>query len=216
MRVLIADDEPLVRGGIRLVLVAAPDIEVVAEAGDGDEAVRLVREARPDLVLMDIRMPGVDGIEATRRITTDPALEATRVLVLTTFADDEYIVAAVRAGSIGFLLKSMPPEELIAALRVAGRGDATLAPVLVQRLLADYAERRPVADPRLGRLTPRETDVLRLIARGLSNAEIGRALFLGEGTVRTHVAAILRKLGLRDRVQAAVTAYEWGLVRPGT
>ena len=135
--------------------------------------------------------------------------------MLTTFADDEYIVAAVRAGSIGFLLKSMPPEEPSPRSGWPAGGDATLAPVLAQRLLADYAERRPVADPRLGRLTPRETDVPRLIARGLSNAEIGQALFLGEGTVRTHVAAILRKLGLRDRVQAA-TAYEWGLVRLGT
>jgi DNA-binding NarL/FixJ family response regulator len=216
VRVLIADDEALVRSGIRLVLDAAADIEIVAEAPDGVEATRLARETRPDVALVDIRMPRVDGIEAVRRIVADPTLAATRAVVLTTFADDEYIVAAVRAGSCGFLLKSMPPEELIAAVRAVARGETTVAPRLIERLLSEYSARRPPPDSRLRSLTPRETDVLRLIARGHSNAEIARELFLGEGTVKTHVAALLRKLELRDRVQAAVAAYELGLVRPGS
>ena len=209
-RLVIADDEPLVRQGLRLVLELDPSLEIVGEAADGQEALELVGEQRPDLALLDIRMPRLDGIEATRRLAADPRLPQLRVVVLTTFADDDLVVAAVRAGATGYLLKSMPPEQIRAGVRAAAEGQTTLAPDLVDRLLRDYTERAG-----LDRLTPRETDVLREIAAGRSNAEIAALLYLSEGTVKTHVAGILHKLGLRDRTQAAVAAYELGLVRPG-
>ena len=215
LRVVIADDEPLVRQGLRLVLELEPGLEVVAEGADGASAVELVRRHRPDLALVDVRMPGLDGIEATRRICAQPDLNSTRVVVLTTFADDALLVGAVRAGAAGYLLKSMPPEEIRAAVRAVAEGRTILAPSLVDRLLQEYADRRTAPSPVLDRLTDRETDVLRQIASGQSNGEIAEALFVSEGTVKTHVAAILRKLHLRDRTQAAVAAYELGLVRPG-
>ncbi len=215
LRVVVADDEPLVRQGLRMVLELEPGLEIVAEACDGLEAVALAHEHRPDLVLLDIRMPRLDGIEATKRICADPGLAGTRAVVLTTFADDALLVAAVRAGSSGYLLKSMPPEDIRAAVRAAVSGQTPVAPRLVARLLREYAERQVPAALELGRLTDRETDVLREIASGRSNAEIAARLFVSEGTVKTHVAGILRKLGVRDRTQAAVAAYELGLVRAG-
>lgn len=215
LRVVIADDEPLVRQGLRLVLELEPGLQVVAEGTDGASAVKLVRRHRPDLALVDVRMPGLDGIEATRLICAQPDLDATRVVVLTTFADDALLVGAVRAGASGYLLKSMPPEEIRAAVRAVAEGRTILAPALMDRLLQEYAGRRTAPSPVLERLTGRETDVLRQVATGRSNGEIALALHVSEGTVKTHVAAILRKLDLRDRTQAAVAAYELGLVRPG-
>lgn len=215
LRVVIADDEPLVRQGLRLVLEKDDDVQVVAEAGDGVEALARVAEQRPELALLDVRMPRLDGIEATRRLCADPSLSQTRAVVLTTFADDSLIVAAVRAGASGYLLKSMPPEQIRSAVRSVAEGQTALAPPLVDRLLREYTDRRTPRSPLLEQLTERETDVLREIAAGLSNVEIGQRLYVSEGTVKTHVAAILRKLDLRDRTQAAVAAYELGLVRPG-
>lgn len=215
IRIVIADDEPLVRQGLRLVVELDGDVEVVGEASDGTEAIALIREHHPDLALLDIRMPRLDGIQAARLVRADPALVRVGVLMLTTFADDALLVGAMRAGAIGYLLKSMPPADIRAAIRSAARGNTTLAPVLVERLVHEYAGRVVDPSPVLSRLTDRETDVLREIANGLSNAEIGAKLFVSEGTVKTHVAAILRKLGLRDRTQAAVAAYELGLMRPG-
>lgn len=215
LRLVIADDEPLLRQGLRLVLERDTDLQVVAEAGDGLEAVSMVREHRPDMVLLDIRMPRLDGIEAARRICSDPALGGTRAVVLTTFADDALLIQAVRAGADGYLLKSMPPGEIRRAVRAAAEGQTSVAPMLVDRLLREYAENRVERSPALDRLTGRETDVLRQLATGRSNAEIAALLFVSEGTVKTHVAAVLRKLGLRDRTQAAVAAYELGLVRAG-
>lgn len=215
IRIVIADDEPLVRQGLRLVVELDGDVEVVGEASDGTEAIALIREHHPDLALLDIRMPRLDGIQAARLVRADPALIRVGVLMLTTFADDALLVGAMRAGAIGYLLKSMPPADIRAAIRSAARGNTTLAPVLVERLVHEYAGRVVDPSPVLSRLTDRETDVLREIANGLSNAEIGAKLFVSEGTVKTHVAAILRKLGLRDRTQAAVAAYELGLMRPG-
>ncbi len=214
-RLVIADDEPLVREGLRLVLELDPGLEVVAEAGDGVEALEQVRVHRPDLLLIDIRMPRLDGIEAIRRLTTDPTLTDTRTVVLTTFADDALLVRAARAGACGYLLKSMPPEDIRSAVHAAARGETAVAPRLVARLLREYADGRVSRSPALDRLTERETAVLRELASGLSNVEIGQRLYVSEGTVKTHVAAILRKLGVRDRTQAAVAAYELGLVRPG-
>ncbi len=215
VRVVIADDEALVRAGLRMILEAEPDLEVVAEASDGGEAVVLCRQLRPDIALVDVRMPRVDGIAAARRITADPEVP-TGVVMLTTFDADELVVEALRAGARGFLLKSMPREQLVAAVRAAVGGDALLAPELVRRLLDDLLTRAaPSPLPGVEQLTPREAVLLRLIARGLSNAEIAGRLVLGEGTVKTHVAHVLAKLGVRDRVQAVVAAYESGLVRPG-
>jgi len=215
VRVLIADDESLVRAGLRMILEAEPDLEVVAEASDGGEAVALCRRLRPDIALVDVRMPRVDGIAAARRIAGDPEVP-TRVVMLTTFDADELVVEALRAGATGFLLKSMPREHLVAAVRTAISGDALLAPALVRRLLDDLLARAtPTPLPGIELLTPREEEVLRLVARGLSNAEIAERLVLGEGTVKTHVAHVLAKLGVRDRVQAVVAAYDSGLVRPG-
>ncbi len=214
MRVVVADDQELVRIGFRLILEAEPDITVVAEAGDGEQAVRSAVEFAPDVVLMDIRMPTLDGIEATARIT---AATTARVLVLTTFDVDDYVYRALRAGASGFLLKDAQRADLVAAVRVVAAGDALLAPTVTRRLIRDLVlGPGPVFSPdrRLAVLTPRETEILRLVARGLSNSELAAALFLSEHTVKTHVSNILSKLDLRDRVQAVVFAYDTGLA-PG-
>lgn len=216
LRLTVADDEPLVRSGLRLVLSGDCDLVVVGEAEDGVSALASIRQHRPDVALVDIRMPRLDGLSVVREVSADPTLADTRVLVLTTFADDTYLIEAARAGAAGFLLKSMRPEDIRAGVWAAGRGETPLAPTLVARLLHEYVGRPVTPDARLGRLSRRESDVLRQIALGRSNTEIGGALFVSEGTVKTHVAAILRKLGLRDRTQAAVAAYELGLVQPGT
>ena len=217
VRVLLADDEALVRAGLRMILEAETDLEVVGEATDGAEALAMCRELHPDVALVDIRMPRLDGIQAARRISADPSLR-TSVVMLTTFDSDEHVVEALRAGATGFLLKSMPRDQLVTAVRAAVSGDALLAPVLLRRLLDDLVGRagaEPANAPGIEQLTPREEEVLRLMAGGLSNAEIAARLVLGEGTVKTHVARVLAKLGVRDRVQAVVVAYESGLVRPG-
>jgi DNA-binding NarL/FixJ family response regulator len=215
IRVLIADDQALVRTGFRVILDAEPDLEVVGEAGDGRETVELVPQKRPDVVLMDIRMPNLDGIEATRRLTALP--RAPRVLMLTTFDLDEYVYEALRAGASGFLLKDAGADELLHAVRVVAGGEALLSPSITRRLIADYARRPPASEQpaALADLTPRELEVLRMLARGLSNGEIARELVLGEATVKTHVARVFQKLDLHDRAQAVVLAYETGLVVPG-
>ncbi|MFI6795995.1 response regulator [Streptosporangium canum] len=215
VRVLVADDQALVRGGFRMILEARADLEVVGEAGDGREAVALVERLRPEVVLMDVRMPGVDGLEATRRIVASGS--PARVIILTTYDVDEAVFAALRAGASAFLLKDVRPAELVEAVRVVARGDALLAPSVTRRLLDRFAAVLP--DPAgppadLGRLSEREVEVLRLVALALSNAEIAERLVLTEATVKSHVSAVLRKLGLRDRVQAVVLAYDVGLVRP--
>ncbi len=215
IRVLLADDQALVRAGFRMILQAQRDIDVVGEAGGGAEAVRLVAELEPDVTLMDVRMPELDGIEATARIAR--AGSATRVVILTTFDLDEYVYRAFRSGASGFLLKNGKPERLIEAVRAAAAGEALLAPEPTRRLIERYAtEPTPAAEPRLAELTERELDVLKLVAGGLSNAEIAQQLYLSHGTVKTHVTRILAKLGLRDRVQAVVLAYETGVARPGS
>ncbi|BAL88157.1 putative two-component system response regulator [Actinoplanes missouriensis 431] len=216
---LLADDQALVRTGFRMILENAPDMRVVGEASDGAEAARSVRAARPDIVLMDVRMPGVDGVEATRRICADDTEGRTRVLILTTFDLDEYVYAALRAGASGFLLKDTLAPDLLSAIRVVTRGESVVAPSVTRRLLDRYvtAGEGPVVAPTaLESLTEREREVLGLIARGLSNAEIAGRLFLSEGTIKTHVSRVLTKLALRDRVQAVVFAYECGLVRAGS
>ncbi|MEV6542712.1 response regulator transcription factor [Streptomyces sp. NPDC051665] len=217
-RVVVADDQALVRTGFRLIL-DAHGIEVVAEATDGAEAVDAVRRTRPDVVLMDIRMPDMDGLEATRRILRDVgAMDAPRVVMLTTFDLDHYVYAALAAGASGFLLKDVTPEHLVAAVRTVRVGDALLAPAITRRLVERFARRAPEAASLhrdLAALTPRELDVLRLLAQGLSNAELAAGLHLSEATVKTHVSHILAKLSLRDRAQAVVVAYETGLVSPG-
>ena len=214
-RVLLADDQELVRNGFRLILELEPDLEVVGEAADGREAVRLARDLEPDVVVMDVRMPELDGIEATRRL--HGAGSSARVLILTTFDLNEYVYGALRAGASGFLLKDAPSDQLVAAIRTVAEGDELLAPAITRRLIEHFLRRPPIdaAPPELGELTEREREVLTLVARGLSNAEIGMRLFLGEATVKTHVSRVLRKLALRDRVQAVVYAYESGLVSPG-
>jgi DNA-binding NarL/FixJ family response regulator len=214
--VVIADDQALVRAGFRKLLEVDPEIEVVAEAGDGSEAVEEVRRLRPDVVLMDIRMPGLDGLEATRRIGLSGA--PTRVLILTTFGLTEYVYESLRAGASGFLLKDSPAEELLAGVHVVARGDALLDPSVTRAVIEDYAgkpRRRDDLAEKVERLTARELEVLRLVARGLSNAEIASELIVSDGTVKTHVARILQKLHLRDRVQAVILAYESGFVEVG-
>ncbi|HWK29066.1 MAG TPA: response regulator transcription factor [Solirubrobacter sp.] len=215
--VVIADDQALVRGGFRMILDVHDDIRVLAEAGDGREALDAARLHHPDVVLMDVRMPGLDGIEATRRLLADPAASA-RVLMLTTFDLDEHVYDALKAGASGFMLKNSPPERLVDAVRAIARGDALLGPNITRRLIEHYVNGpRTSREPpdRLADLTERELEVLRLVARGLTNAEIAERLVIGEGTVKTHVSRILAKLRLRDRVQAVVLAYESGLILPG-
>jgi DNA-binding NarL/FixJ family response regulator len=213
LRLLIADDQPLMRAGFRAVLEATGEMEVVGEAGDGEEAVALARALRPDVILMDIRMPVLDGIEATRR------LAGHRVLILTTFGLDDYIIEALRAGASGFILKDVPTAELVRAVRVIADGDALLSPAVTRRLLDRVGRRLPAsattAPGALRELTDREREVFELLARGLSNAEIASLLMVGDATVKTHVSNVLAKLGLRDRVQAVVLAYESGLIAPG-
>ncbi|WP_425955720.1 response regulator [Xylanimonas sp. McL0601] len=215
--VLLADDQALVRGGFRALLDAENDVRVVAEAATGDDAVRLALEHLPDVVLMDIRMPGLDGLEATRRIARNPRAGGVHVVVVTTFELDEYVAEAIRSGASGFLVKDTEPADLIRAVRVAAGGDALLSPTVTRRLLERVATAtRPVAEPAaLAELTPREREVLVEVARGLSNEEIAGALYLSESTVKTHVSRVLTKLDARDRAQLVVLAYEAGLVRPG-
>ncbi len=216
IRIVVADDQALMRGGFRMILDAEEDLEVIGEAIDGTDAIRAVERLAPDVVVMDVRMPAMDGIEATRRITAFDA--PPKVLILTTFDLDEYVYDALRAGASGFLLKDRPPEELVAAVRVVASGDALLAPSVTRRLIAEFASRpEPVTPPAgLDELTEREREVLVLMAQGASNAEVARRLFVAETTVKTHVGHVLRKLGVRDRAQAVVFAYESGLVRPGS
>ncbi len=219
IRVLIVDDQALVRAGFRMILESEPGIEIVGEACDGLEALEAAREHEPDVVLMDIRMPNLDGLEATRRLVGS-GNDRLRVLMLTTFDLDEYVYEALRAGASGFLLKDTPPEQLVAAIQVIASGDALLSPTITKRVIEEFIRRPPstietVLPAALGDLTARELEVLGFMARGLSNAEIAKDLFVSETTVKTHVARILMKLGLRDRVQAVVYAYESGLVQPG-
>ena len=217
IRVLLADDQALVRSGLQMILAAQPDIEVVAEAENGRQAIDLTNRLVPDVVLMDVRMPVLDGLEATRRLVELGT--AARILILTTFDLDEYVYAAIRAGASGFLLKDVRPAQLVEAIHVVADGDALLAPAVTKRLLERFAATLPTPEeraPALATLTDRERDVLELVASGLSNAEIAQRLFLGETTVKTHVSSLLKKLGLRDRVQAVVLAYDAGLVRPAS
>jgi len=214
IRVLVADDQPLVRSGFRMVLDERPDLELVGEAADGLEALRLSRELDPDVILMDVRMPNMDGVEATRRLVESGA--RARVLVLTTFDLDEYVYAAIRAGASGFLLKDVEPAALVDAIRVVAAGNSLFGPEATQRLLDQFAQ--PASSERaeeLEQLTDREREILSLMAHGLSNAELAERLYLTEATVKSHVSSIFRKLGVRDRVQAVIAAYEAGLVRPG-
>jgi DNA-binding NarL/FixJ family response regulator len=215
IRVLLVDDQALVRAGFRMILRAEPDIEVVGEASDGSAAIALARDLAPDVVLMDVRMPEVDGIEATRRILDGPG-DGTAVLVLTTFDLDEYVYEALRAGASGFLLKDAPEEQLVTGIKIVADGGSLFAPSVTRRLVERYTGGQPrEAPPQLEELTAREAEILELVARGLSNAEIAEQLVVSQHTVKTHVARVLGKLGLRDRVQAVVLAYETGLVRPG-
>jgi DNA-binding NarL/FixJ family response regulator len=217
-RVVVADDQTLVRAGFRLLVDSAPDLEVVGEAADGAEAVELVRRQRPDVVLMDIRMPVMDGLEATRRIGALDETAAARILILTTFDLDEYVYEALRAGASGFVLKDIPPADLLAAIRIVAAGDALLAPSVTRRLIAEFAHRpgrTQLAPAALGVLTDREREVLALVARGLSNGEIADHLVVSPATSKTHVSRLLTKLGARDRAQLVALAYETGLVIPG-
>lgn len=216
IRVAIVDDQPLVRAGFGAVIAHVPDLELVGEAEDGVDAVALARRTRPDVVLMDVRMPKLDGIEATRRILGDPACEGTRVIVLTTFDVDEYVYAALKAGASAFLLKDAAPEVLVDAVRVVAAGDALLAPSVTRRLIERFVDGAPIDDSALSHLTHREREVLGLVARGLTNAEIGERLFVSAATAKTHVGRVLAKLGARDRAQLVAIAYETGVVRPGT
>jgi len=226
VRVVLADDQALLRTGFRMILEAEEGVEIVGEAADGSDAVRLAELYRPDVVLMDVRMPVLDGIEATRAITSSDAAGATRVLILTTFDLDEYAFSALRAGASGFLLKDVPPAELVSAIRTVARGDAVVSPRVTRRLLEEYADTLPdlAADasgsegkgehPAIAQLTEREREVLLAVADGLSNAEIAERLYVSEATVKSHVGRLLAKLGLRDRVQAVVFAFQSGLVHP--
>ncbi len=217
IRVLLADDQALVRAGFRALLSSEPDVEVVGEAGDGAEAVRLAVAELPDVVLMDVRMPSVDGLEATRRIAADPRLGAVKVVILTTFELDEYVFEALRAGASGFLLKDTDPVELLRAVRVVAEGEALLAPSVTRRLVEEYATRSRTAPlaPELARLTDREREVVALAAEGLTNEEIAQRLVVSPATSKTHVSRAMVKLGVRDRAQLVVLAYESGLVKPG-
>ena len=220
IRVLLVDDQPLLRTGFRMILESEADIEVVGEAADGTEGVRLARSCLADVVLMDIRMPGMDGVAATRLLAGPAAAEPVKVLILTTFDLDEYVVEALRAGASGFLLKDVPAEQLVDAIRIVARGEAVVAPSVTKRLLERFASKLPseAADrtpQRLATLTERELEVFKLMARGLSNSEIAGKLVVSDTTVKTHVGHVLMKLGRRDRVQAVVLAYELGLIRPG-
>ena len=217
-RVALVDDQPLIRTGLRTMLEHGGDIEIVGEADDGEKAVALVQRARPDVVLMDVRMPVLDGIQATRRITSDPKLGGVRVLVLTTFDLDDYVYAAIRAGASGFLLKDARPEDIVSAVRVVAAGEALLAPSITRRLIEEFARRpepAPEPAPELAALTEREREVLALVGRGLSNAEIAERLYVSPATAKTHVSHIMTKVYARDRAQLVVMAYESGLVRPG-
>jgi DNA-binding NarL/FixJ family response regulator len=219
IKVAVADDQALVRGGFSVLLRTADDLEVVGEAADGDAAVKLVARERPDVILMDIRMPVMDGVEATRRITADPRLASTRVLILTTFDLDEYVFESLRAGASGFLLKDTLPDDLLAAVRVVAAGDALLSPRVTRRLVEEFVRRSaspPTASQhQLDTLTPRETEVLAAVARGLSNSELAATLFMSQGTAKTHVSRLLTKLHARDRAQLVMIAYEAGVVAPG-
>jgi DNA-binding NarL/FixJ family response regulator len=216
VRVLIADDQQLVRTGFRMILDAEPDIDVVGEATDGREAVAMARELQPDVVLMDIRMPELDGIAATRQVVSQDDERGPRVLMLTTFDLDEYVYDALRAGASGFLLKDVPADQLAAGVRMVAAGDALLAPAITRRLIEEFAATPPAAPapPGLDELTPRELEVFRLVAQGKSNADIAAELVIGETTVKTHVTRLMMKLGVHDRVQAVVLAYELGVVTP--
>jgi DNA-binding NarL/FixJ family response regulator len=218
VRVLIVDDQSLVRAGFRMILESEPDVEVVGEAADGAEAITAAQELAPDVILMDVRMPNVDGLEATRRLLEGKE-QGPRVLILTTFDLDEYVYEALKVGASGFLLKDTPPEQLVEAIHVVANGDALLSPVITRRVIEEFVRRPPDSlrkpSEALAELTPRELEILRLVARGLSNAEIAKEAFVSETTVKTHVAHILLKLRLRDRVQAVVFAYENGVVSPG-
>ncbi|MFC7978937.1 response regulator [Streptomyces cinereoruber] len=218
IRVVLADDQTLVRAGFRSILSDEEDIEVVGEAGDGERAIGLARELRPDVVLMDIRMPVLDGLEATRRITADERLEGVRVVILTTFDADDHVYGALRAGASGFLVKDTEPMELLHAVRVVARGDALISPAVTRRLIAEFAgraERQPDLSPRLNALTEREREVLGLVGAGLSNDEIAGRLVLSPATAKTHVSRIMTKLAVRDRAQLVILAYESGMITPG-
>ena len=218
IRVLLVDDQALVRAGFRVLIESADDIEVAGEAGNGEEAVAMARRLKPDVVLMDIRMPGVDGLEATRQVVKEPGLGSTRVLILTTFEADEYVFDALRGGASGFLLKDVEPAELLHAIRVVAAGEALLSPSVTQRLIAEFATvaRRPAPRAELQDLTEREREVLVAVAGGRSNDEIANALFLSPATVKTHVSRIMSKLDAHDRAQLVVIAYESALVTPGS
>jgi DNA-binding NarL/FixJ family response regulator len=213
IRVLVADDQALVRSGFRMILEERADLELVGEAGDGVEVIELARTLDPDVILMDVRMPNLDGVEATRRLV-DAGTRA-RILVLTTFDLDEYVYAAIRAGASGFLLKDVEPTELVDAIRVVAAGNSLFGPEATERLVARFAQPRPENTEALDGLTEREREILRMLATGLSNAELAQQLYLSETTVKTHVSSVLRKLGVRDRVQAVIAAYDAGLVQPG-
>lgn len=213
--VLVADDEPLVVAGITAILTADRDLEVIGTAEDGQQALDAIRRSRPQVALLDIRMPRLTGTEVVAAVTGDPALGGVRCVMLTTFADDHHLASSIAAGACGYLLKSMPPDRIRASVHDAVAGEMTIAPALIERLVNQHAASVTGGQRQLRRLTAREKDVLRHIARGRSNAEIAQELYVSEGTVKTHVAAILHKLGLRDRTQAAIAAYEFGLARPG-